>query len=243
MRRLWPLLRDHAGDLLVIGVAIAEQIVIWTWDVGEPKAAIVAIGLLWSVPLLWRKRFPLAVPLFVGGVVALASFYVPAAVENDLSLFGGLLASWSLGAHNDRRRAVAGFGVLYALVIVIQSNVATLAAVEVFFFTLIFGAAALAGQVLRGRELRTEELRERTVRLEREREAQAIAAVAEERARIARELHDVVAHSISVMTIQAGAAQAAPRPGSRARRGAAALDRGDRPRDARRDAAPARRAA
>ena len=166
-----------------------------------------AIGLLWSVPLLWRKRFPLAVPLFVGGVVALASFYVPAAVENDLSLFGGLLASWSLGAHNDRRRAVAGFGVLYALVIVIQSNVAPLAAVEVFFFTLIFGAAALAGQVLRGRELRTEELRERTVRLEREREAQAIAAVAEERARIARELHDVVAHSISVMTIQAGAAR------------------------------------
>ena len=207
MRRLWPLLRDHAGDLLVIGVVIAEQVVIWTWDVGEPKAAIVAIGLLWSVPLLWRKRFPLAVPLFVGGVVALASFYVPAAVENDLSLFAGLLASWSLGAHNDRRRAVAGFGVLYALVIVIQSNVATLAAVEVFFFTLIFGAAALAGQVLRGRELRTEELRERTVRLEREREAQAIAAVAEERARIARELHDVVAHSISVMTIQAGAAR------------------------------------
>src|SRR5688572_24810537 len=112
MRRLWPLLRDHAGDVLVLGVVVAEQVVIWTWDVGEPKAAIVAIGLLWSVPLLWRKRFPLAVPLFVGGVVALASFYVPAAVENDLSLFGGLLASWSLGAHNDRRRAVAGFGVL-----------------------------------------------------------------------------------------------------------------------------------
>ena len=52
-----------------------------------------AIGLLWSVPLLWRKRFPLAVPLFVGGVIALASFYVPIAVENDLALLGGLLAS------------------------------------------------------------------------------------------------------------------------------------------------------
>ena len=79
MRRLWPLLRDHAGDVLVLGLVVAEQVVIWTWDVGEPKAAIVAIGLLWSVPLLWRKRFPLAVPLFVGGVIALASFYVPTA--------------------------------------------------------------------------------------------------------------------------------------------------------------------
>jgi hypothetical protein len=49
-------------------VIIGEQVVIWTWDVGGPKAALVLIGLLWSVPLLWRKRYPLAVPLLIGGV-------------------------------------------------------------------------------------------------------------------------------------------------------------------------------
>jgi signal transduction histidine kinase len=207
VRRLWPLVRDHAGDVLVIGLAVAQQIVIWTWDVEGPKAALIAVGLLWTLPLLWRKRFPLAAPLFAGGVIAASSFFVPTTVENDLSFLGGLLASWSIGAHNDRRRAIAGFGLLYALVMVIQSNVGSLAAVDVFFITLIFGTAAVAGQVLRARELRTRELHERTARLEREREAQALAAVAEERARIARELHDVVAHSISVMTIQAGAAR------------------------------------
>ena len=81
------------------------------------------LGLLWSLPLLWRKRFPLAVPLFVAAVLGLASFFVPEAIENDLSLLGGLLASWSLGAHNDRPRAVAGFAALFAVVVVIQANV------------------------------------------------------------------------------------------------------------------------
>jgi signal transduction histidine kinase len=207
MRRLWPALRTHAGDILVVGLIIAEQVVIWTWDVGGPKAALVVIGLLWSVPLLWRKRYPLAVPLFVAGVIAIASFYVPTAVENDLGFLAGVLSAWTLGAHNDRRRAVAGYAVLYALVLLIQTNLGSFGWVDVFFITLIFTAATVAGQAVHARELRTQELRERTARLEREREARALAAVAAERARIARELHDVVAHSISVMTIQAGAAR------------------------------------
>src|SRR5262245_28795170 len=207
MRRLWPALRTHAGDVLVVCVIVGEQIVIWTWDVGGPKAALVPIGLLWSVPLLWRKRYALAVPLFVPGVIAVASFYVPTFVENDIAFLGGVLSAWTLGAHNDLRRAVAGFAVLYALVLVIQTQLGSFGWVDVFFLTLIFGAATVAGQVLRARELREQELRERTARLEREREARALAAVVAERARIARELHDVVAHSISVMTIQAGAAR------------------------------------
>ena len=56
MRRLWPAFRDHAGDVLIVGVIVAEQVVIWTWDMGDTsKAAIIPYGLLWSVPLLWRS--------------------------------------------------------------------------------------------------------------------------------------------------------------------------------------------
>src|SRR5438046_959583 len=73
---------------------------------------------------------------------------------------------------------------------------------------LVFAVAWLVGRDLRRRRGELSLLRERASRLEREREEKARVAVAEERGRIARELHDVVAHSVSVMVVQA---QAGPR--------------------------------
>jgi signal transduction histidine kinase len=75
------------------------------------------------------------------------------------------------------------------------------------FVTVVFGGAWLLGRALRGRGLHAEQLAQRAAQLEAEQQAQARAAVAAERARIARELHDVIAHSVSVMVIQAGAAE------------------------------------
>jgi signal transduction histidine kinase len=69
----------------------------------------------------------------------------------------------------------------------------------------IFAGAWLAGFILRSRRLRTEVLERRTLALERDHEERARAAVTEERARIARDLHDAVAHSMSVVAVQAGA--------------------------------------
>jgi signal transduction histidine kinase len=76
---------------------------------------------------------------------------------------------------------------------------------DVLFVTIIFGAAWGAGRLVRGRQLTAEALADHAALLESDREARARAAVAEERGRIARELHDVVAHSVSVMVVQAGA--------------------------------------
>ena len=73
------------------------------------------------------------------------------------------------------------------------------------FIPLIFGVVWLVGYALRERAERTEAAEERAVRAERDREAAARVAVAEERTRIARELHDVVAHAMSVMVLQVGA--------------------------------------
>lgn len=75
---------------------------------------------------------------------------------------------------------------------------------EVTFLTVIFGAAYLTGLALHVHATRTLRLSAHTERLERDREGRAAEAVAEERIRIARELHDVVAHSVSMMVMQAG---------------------------------------
>ncbi|MDP9845378.1 sensor histidine kinase [Streptosporangium lutulentum] len=75
---------------------------------------------------------------------------------------------------------------------------------EVIFLTVVFGAAYLTGLALRAYATRLLRLSAHAERLERDRERRAAEAVAEERARIARELHDVVAHSVSMMVMQAG---------------------------------------
>jgi signal transduction histidine kinase len=71
----------------------------------------------------------------------------------------------------------------------------------------LFGGAWWIGDIFRARRERENELRERTIELEYEREENARRAVMEERVRIARELHDVVAHHVSIIGIQAGAAR------------------------------------
>src|SRR4051794_26484381 len=76
---------------------------------------------------------------------------------------------------------------------------------DLVFSTSLFGVAWLVGYALRARAERSEVAEERALRAERDRESAARLAVAEERARMARELHDVVAHAVSVMVLQVGA--------------------------------------
>ena len=75
------------------------------------------------------------------------------------------------------------------------------------FIGAFFVGSWLAGRAIRARQQRADELFERTVRLEVEREEKAREAAENERARIARELHDIISHSVSVMVVQAGAAE------------------------------------
>ena len=83
---------------------------------------------------------------------------------------------------------------------------------EFFFTNLLFGVVWVVGFALGRKFEEADEARERAARAEREREERARAAVAEERARIARELHDVVGHSVSVMTVQASGVRRLLRP-------------------------------
>jgi signal transduction histidine kinase len=122
------------------------------------------------------------------------------------------VAVFSVGAYAEPRRSVLGCALVIGTLWVggLQDNArhpGVRGPSDVVFVTVVFGGAWLLGRALRGRGQHAEELERRAAQLEADQQAQARAAVAAERARIARELHDVIAHSVSVMVIQAGAAE------------------------------------
>jgi signal transduction histidine kinase len=162
---------------------------------------------LYTLPLLARGRWPLGAPLFVIVVQVLVSFLdIPGGDREHSGVVAYVLAFWVLGYCNGLRAAVLGLVVGLAGVVVVTLEDPRVEAGGSFSVAVIASATWLVGAVLRQRSLRLAEVEERSAALERDRQ-EALAAVAEERTRIALELHDVVAHSVSVMTVQAGAAR------------------------------------
>jgi signal transduction histidine kinase len=171
----------------------------------DANALAVILGVLSAVPVAWRRRKPLPA-LVVVGVAAVA--YEALGFPESATSVGVLICLYSVAAHCDRRRSIIG---------AVYTTIGTL----VVFFTarwgvnpgnivsnvVIFATAWILGDNLRNRRAYLASLEDRAARLEREQVEQADRAVADERARIARELHDVVAHNVSVMVVQAGAAR------------------------------------
>ncbi|WP_431729346.1 histidine kinase [Verrucosispora sp. TAA-831] len=165
------------------------------------------LGLGMAVALLWRRVRPVAVTAVVA-VLAYAQVALDwAPLPYDIAV---LIALYSLVKYADRLRdgvlagIVAALGVVFAAVRTPSQVAWVFTAV---FYGLVVGAVWLAALNVRTRRLYVLSLEERAATLEREREAQARAAVAEERTRIARELHDVVAHGMAVMIVQADGAR------------------------------------
>jgi signal transduction histidine kinase len=203
-KRAWRLAERHpfASDA-AIAIAIAAFVLSDLWTSGDyltgSKAIYVPAGLAMTVPLAWRRRAPLAVTAVVMGALVIESLAVGSAPTPDSQLIAWLLAIYTVAAHCDRRAALAGGAMSIAAGLVWMG-------VDDFFFpVVVFGGAWLAGRLVRQRDVHAQVADERSAALVREREANARAASAEERARIARELHDVLSHSVSVMVVQAGA--------------------------------------
>jgi signal transduction histidine kinase len=205
-------LRPPLADvLLAAGVLAAAQVETWLTAGFQPKLSLAVLAALISVPLAWRRRAPFAALLAVG-----AASWVLGAGWPDLNplytFVAVVVAVFSVGAHAEPRRAAAGCAlvILTYWVGALQDNArhpGQHGLGDVVYVTFLLGGAWLLGRALRGRGQRAAQLEQRAARLEAEQQAQAKAAVAAERARIARELHDVIAHSVSVMVIQAGAAE------------------------------------
>jgi signal transduction histidine kinase len=214
--RLWPALERHAVDAFVVLLAALWQIENWVDGRG---VAAVAAALLGTLPLLARRRFPFAAPVLVfAGLAGTSLVAREAAADGEIlsgfSLVAFGLAFWFAGAQDRAEQAIAATAIGLASVAATAHDagrdfVVTDANPDlgVIGVMLLGGALAVGAFFLRQRARGAFVLEERAARLEREREERARLAAAAERARIARDLHDVIAHSVSVMTVQAGAAR------------------------------------
>jgi signal transduction histidine kinase len=209
--RIRSLAREYWFELLVgaLGLAaIVELVVGRTWP-GAPSTtlwfSLPAVAVL-VLSLFTRRRFRFASPAAYWLMAMALSFVDGVLIPFVVALFPvGLAAAFLLGNQRSVRRAWAGLGIVLGSITTLMLNIPGHATTELIFIPVDFGIAWVAGFALRHRAEEAEAAETRALRAEREREAAARVAVAEERARIARELHDIVAHAVSVMVLQVGA--------------------------------------
>lgn len=181
----------------------------------RPLPLYLAVVTAMTAPIAVLRRFPLAAT-----VVVYLTLLVPTVdgVSSDVMYyaFALIVTAYGLGAHADRTRAWAGFAlILTMMIVIVPLDPNDPGYGDAVFLGAIMGTPWVLGRLLRQRQGENAELAGRAELLEREREHLAQLAVAAERARIARELHDVVAHSVSVMAVQTAAVRrriAADRP-------------------------------
>jgi signal transduction histidine kinase len=171
-------------------------------------ALAAALSFVMCLPLGWRRRFPVAAPALMFAVGVFQNLFVASVEDSAVLLLVVLTGCYSAGAYADGRRALRGLAVcLVGMVSVLSTFPGGFKAGEILWKCAIVTAAWLAGRTVHTRTRLTEELHEAALHAEEAREADTRAAVAEERRRIAREMHDIVAHSVSVLVVQAGGAR------------------------------------
>ncbi len=210
--RLEDLARTYWVDGLIALLAIAGmlELVVGRDSSGAPTTDLWLSALLLAIlvaPIFARRRFPFGGPAAYWVLAAAITFYDGLLIPFVGSLgVIGLATAFMLGNLRNGLKAGIGLAVVTVGIVVVVYNIpGTTTTSNFVFITLRFVVAWLAGYALRERAEQAEAAEERAIRAEREREAAARVAVAEERARIARELHDIVAHAVSVMVLQVGA--------------------------------------
>jgi signal transduction histidine kinase len=212
--RLERVVRSHraqaVGDLALafllaatsVGAILAGDDVSW----GHPLWLAIPLALLASVPVAWRARSPLAAAALVlaaNGACAYAAAPHQAGFQPFVAL---TLVAYSVGSRFEGRDwapALLALGAVPLFVVAIVHGQSPGNAIPNYVWLL---AAWAVGRTMRGWREKSLALERANLELAEQRELQAQAAVTVERGRIARELHDVVAHNVSMMVVQAGAA-------------------------------------
>jgi signal transduction histidine kinase len=194
-------------DVLVVLLAVVAEVKIWIHPGEGPKAVFIVGTLLWTLPLLLRRRFPFAAPVFAFSAQAGSAFADPTIGTETTATIALFLTFWVVGAYNDRSQAITAATIGCSSIVVVAQQDVHVGLEEAISGCVIGIGICWIAYALQRRTKLAGELVERAARVEREREERTRTAIAEERKRIARELHDVIAHTLSVMTVQAGAAR------------------------------------
>jgi signal transduction histidine kinase len=211
LSHLWHLARRYWFDALILvglGAGLAVAVVDQHKKDGPagPLWFDVLAVIAFTTPLFARRRFPFKAPLAIFVAFGLISFVDATLIpSNFVALVAALAGLVVIGMYPERSRAVAGLVLVEGIALVVGHNDPTQTGGDYVWLAIIFAVAWTVGFGLGGKFREVDEAKERAIRAEGEREEQARLAVSEERARIARELHDVVGHSVSVMTVQASA--------------------------------------
>jgi signal transduction histidine kinase len=221
--RAWDALLSAA----LVAVVVVD-VVVGTFDGAHGAAGAIAVGLIALLPLVRRQR-PLAAIYGWAGICVLmaVAFHPPG--ELIIPFIGLFVFPYNAGRRAPGRRAVLALPAIWIALTATALSQDNSVSGDIFFpgaFGTLFWAG---GRGVASRTRLAAELHEAAVRADELREAEAARAVADERRRIAREMHDVVAHSVSMMVIQAGGARRIlDRDPARAAAAAALIERAGR---------------
>jgi signal transduction histidine kinase len=198
-------LRHRRQDLLVAAALSLFLIADVLTSDSSPRGLTLLILLPAALALAVRREHPLVPMVAVAVTYSLSGFVATDITDLSATLPMALVAAYAIGRFGTDVRLAA---VLAGATIVLTNLGSHKVTLDDWVFPIVaFGGAMLTGRALRTRALVAAELAERTERLAVEQDLRAAEAAVHERRRIARELHDVIAHTLSVMVVQAGAAR------------------------------------
>jgi signal transduction histidine kinase len=218
VKRLWSPVRRYWFDALILtglGIALAHTVAhVHTKNGARGPLWFDVLAVLgFTAPGFARRRFPFRAPLAVVIAIGTSTFVDGRIIPtNFIAFLAAISAAFLFGMHPERAQSLAGFAILLGVAGFVVRNDPKGKPGDFLFAAIVFTIAWIVGFALGGKFREADEAKERAARAEREREERARSAVSDERARIARELHDVVGHSVSVMTVQASAVRRLLRP-------------------------------
>ena len=200
---VWHNLRRHGDLAFAVLVAVILQVVVWSdARFGGERLINVLAALAFGGALFLRPRAPL-VPLAAGAALIVIPTFHELANSGVLAI-GVMACLYSCGTRPDRISNLGGLAVgLATIPLSVATSNSGFSPNDTLWVTLIVAAPWGAGRLVRGMKGRASLLEHRNVQLEAEQEIATAQASADERVRIARELHDVIAHALSLIVVQA----------------------------------------